>query len=561
MISLDSVWFVVASQAKVAGARMFDRLLLFFALLCLGATLAQAQPSPRRPMPEACQASSADALPELEKRRQTLERDIARQTTEVERVSKSKDGKAGGGGADARTKDLRESLRLRQEDLLEVLFRIECVRAAEPEAPSRSPFKRPQDIIEITTYYATNRKQNGRAPSPPKSTEVRSSSPRSNMVAPIVSIPPTHTPGNLEMPPLWKLERGSDASKHFVLQTVMPLDADAGRKEMAEKLSGMNSKALLVFVHGYNMGFAEAALRTAQMAHDLNFPGMAFFYSWPSANHVRSYWQDEEIARLSESVFEQLIDELSQLPVTDIYVVAHSMGNRIVGHALQARADKGKPDQEPEGVAAGGRRYQRRCLSHRHCTEAGRHAGHAHDRLRVIIRHCAQGVQDRARVQARRRDDWRGRHLSRHRDDRCQQRLGSAAGLRPFLRRRQPVGDQGHQVDHREEGARQAAWLERGRSVTQHLLAAAIAFATAGASSHVPREPQPSLIAPDHAGAALNVEFKALTACASLPISRKPGKNAQAAANSDDVNEVHRRLPVRSMRSRSGLLPRVIRAR
>ena len=105
----------------------------------------------------------------------------------------------------------------------------------------------------------------------------------------------------------------------------------------------MSSKALLVFVHGYNMGFAEAAVRTAQMAHDLNFPGLAFFYSWPSANHVRSYWQDEEIARLSESVFEQLIDELSQLPATDIYIVAHSMGNRIVGHALQARADKGKP--------------------------------------------------------------------------------------------------------------------------------------------------------------------------------------------------------------------------
>jgi esterase/lipase superfamily enzyme len=144
------------------------------------------------------------------------------------------------------------------------------------------------------------------------------------------------------LPTLWKLERDADASKHFVLQAVMPLNVDAARKEMAQKLQGMSSKALLVFVHGYNVGFPEAALRTAQMAHDLNFPGLAFFYSWPSANHVRSYWQDEEIARLSEGVFEQLIDELAQLPATDIYLVAHSMGNRIVGHALQARMDKGK---------------------------------------------------------------------------------------------------------------------------------------------------------------------------------------------------------------------------
>ena len=179
---------------------MFDRQLLFFGLLCLGATLAQAQPSPRRPMPEACQTSSAYALPELEKRRQTLERDISRQTTEVERVSKIKDGKAGGSGADARTKDLRENLRLRQEDLLEVLFRIECVRAAGemPEPPSRAPFKRPgpaKDALEVTTYYATNRKQTG-GTEPAKFYE-GVFEPTLHYGRAVVSIPPTHTPGKL----------------------------------------------------------------------------------------------------------------------------------------------------------------------------------------------------------------------------------------------------------------------------------------------------------------------------------------------------------------------------
>jgi esterase/lipase superfamily enzyme len=206
----------------------------------------------------------------------------------------------------------------------------------------RSPFKRrvPDGVIEVTTYYATNRKQTGSSePAKIYGTAFESTLQYGRA---IVSIPPSHTPGNLELPSLWKLERGADPSKHFVLKAVIPLNADTGRKEMAQKLQAMSSKALLVFVHGYNMGFQEAALRTAQMAHDLNFPGMAFFYSWPSANHVRSYLQDEETARLSEGVFEQLIDELSQLPATDIYIVAHSMGNRIVGHALQARVDKGK---------------------------------------------------------------------------------------------------------------------------------------------------------------------------------------------------------------------------
>ena len=162
----------------------------------------------------------------------------------------------------------------------------------------------------------------------------------------VVSIPMGHTPGSIELPSLWRLERQADPRRHFVLKSVSPLSVDDARKEMAAKLESARAKTLLVFVHGYNVNFAEAALRTAQMAHDLKFPGMPFFYSWPSASQLRAYLKDEETARLSEGVFERLIDELSQLPATDIYVVAHSMGSRIVGHALQRRADKGKPSTQ-----------------------------------------------------------------------------------------------------------------------------------------------------------------------------------------------------------------------
>jgi esterase/lipase superfamily enzyme len=83
-------------------------------------------------------------------------------------------------------------------------------------------------------------------------------------------------------------------------------------------------------------------------------------------------------------VFEQLIDELSQLPVTDIYIVAHSMGNRIVGHALQARADKGKETKNLRELllaAADINANVFRTSSHR----SWRHAGNAHDGLRVFL--------------------------------------------------------------------------------------------------------------------------------------------------------------------------------
>jgi len=316
---------------------MSARVPLFIAALGLCATVTQAQPSLQRPLPKACEVNASETLPQLEQRRQSLEREIAREGASVEQ--KPKDTKSGP-NADMRAKELR--LHEKQGDLLEVLFRIECQRSVEVER-SRNPFAKqnPQQgkAIEITVYYATNRSQTGSTdPWEVYGPEMGRSLQFGHVV---VAIPPAHVPGNLELPSLWKLVR-EDSNKHFDMKSVQVLSVDTARQEMARSLQSMGSKALLIFVHGFNMSFPEAALRTAQMAHDLKFPGMAFFYSWPSASRIRSYWQDEEAARLSEGVFDQLLDELSPLPVTEIYIVAHSMGNRIVGHALQARADKGK---------------------------------------------------------------------------------------------------------------------------------------------------------------------------------------------------------------------------
>jgi esterase/lipase superfamily enzyme len=302
---------------------MLRRLLVLASVVVIGPAAAYAQPAREADL-LACKIPPGATMEILEERRQRLEREAG-----VETAARPAKAEAGGEQRKAR------------EELLEVLFQIDCLNAKlKAQLLTRRFGQAPEGVIEITTYYATNRKQT--AATEPRRIYSAEVADALQYGRAIVSIPPTHTPGNLELPSLWKLEREADPSKHFVLKSVVPLNADAGRREITERLQDMASKSMLIFVHGFNMGFAEAALRTAQIAHDLSFPGMAFFFSWPSANQIRAYWQDEEIARLSESVFEQLIEELTQLPVTDIYVVAHSMGNRVVGHALQARMDKGK---------------------------------------------------------------------------------------------------------------------------------------------------------------------------------------------------------------------------
>ena len=287
-----------------------------FAALVVGNATSHAQPVG----PSQCDASPRAPLAQLQKLKETLERDVA------------------AGQAKGQEKDLRKT----QEQLLDVIFQIDCQQNS--EASVRSVERRARNVaapaaaIEVTTYFATNRKRS--STSEPVKFYGSDFQPAYEYGRALVTIPRTHVPGNLEMPSLWRMELDADPNRHFVLKAVIPLGADSARAEMANRLAGMSSRSLLLFVHGYDTTFADAALRTAQLAHDLQFPGLAFFYSWPSAGSAVRYWRDEEASQLSEAVFEQLLSELSQLPDTNIYIVAHSMGNRIVAGALRSRVIK-----------------------------------------------------------------------------------------------------------------------------------------------------------------------------------------------------------------------------
>lgn len=319
------------------------------------------------------QSASVVELPDDCRGRRDTKPVLDRRKAEIEaRIQTMRAALADVPSEEPRARQMTRDLRRLQEDLLEVIFAADCLRlpppkpalermarpmAAQPPpppptnrslqapAPATPPSVRqaapaPQ-AVEVTAYYATNRV---RATAPATAADTYSNDGIGDLTfgRTVVSIPLSHTAGNIELPQLWKFERTPDPNRHFVLKSVAPLPTDAARQEMSQRLRAMSSKSMLVFVHGYNVSFQDAAMRSAQLAHDLKFPGVPFFYSWPSANRVRAYLQDEETARLCESVFETVLTELSKLPVEEIYIVAHSMGNRVVGHGLQAYVDKGK---------------------------------------------------------------------------------------------------------------------------------------------------------------------------------------------------------------------------
>jgi esterase/lipase superfamily enzyme len=138
------------------------------------------------------------------------------------------------------------------------------------------------------------------------------------------------------------VEQGSlpDPTRYFILREIGETNRENFIKQMNEAGADKES-SLLLFVHGFNVTFADAALRTAQLAHDLQFPGKVMLYSWPSAGAVGDYWKDEDSSRISTPRFRRLLADLLATRLTRIYVVAHSMGTRIVIPAVTTLASQG----------------------------------------------------------------------------------------------------------------------------------------------------------------------------------------------------------------------------
>lgn len=151
-----------------------------------------------------------------------------------------------------------------------------------------------------------------------------------------VPVPPVHLKGRLESPSWWRLEFRPDRSRHVVLLDVTTL----GSSNFFD-LANKRSDECLLFVHGYNVTFADAARRLGQITCDLQFTGLPLLYSWPSCGKPFGYTLDEAtIDWTAPHLLTFLQDLIAKTNVRKVNVVAHSMGSRIVLHALHYLAQR-----------------------------------------------------------------------------------------------------------------------------------------------------------------------------------------------------------------------------
>jgi esterase/lipase superfamily enzyme len=122
-----------------------------------------------------------------------------------------------------------------------------------------------------------------------------------------------------------------------VLLEVKAAPKDRWYSDLESSIGEATTRQAFVFVHGYNVAFADASRRTAQIKYDLGFDGPAILFSWPSHGKKALYLADEANAEWSGPQFADFLVELRQQTgnATEIHVIAHSLGNRVLSRAVE----------------------------------------------------------------------------------------------------------------------------------------------------------------------------------------------------------------------------------
>lgn len=151
-----------------------------------------------------------------------------------------------------------------------------------------------------------------------------------------IAIPPGRRPGSIPI-----ATHDPDPAREFA---VADWDVYAGarpfRAELRRALSRLapEDRELVIYVHGFNNTFAEGVLRIAQLSHDLQLPGVAVHYSWPSAGNPLGYAYDHDSALFARDGLEDLLRIADASGARRVVLVAHSIGSLITMETLRQMA-------------------------------------------------------------------------------------------------------------------------------------------------------------------------------------------------------------------------------
>lgn len=157
----------------------------------------------------------------------------------------------------------------------------------------------------------------------------------------VISVPPERDAGTIKFP---RRNQTPDPKRHFLTaEQEIHLTPEGFADDLRRNLRALpkGKREAVIYVHGFNNTFAEGLYRIAQLAHDLEMPGVTLHYSWPSAGNPLGYVADRDSAMFGRDGLERLIRKTAEAGAERIVIVAHSMGSAVTMETLRQIAIRG----------------------------------------------------------------------------------------------------------------------------------------------------------------------------------------------------------------------------
>jgi len=222
--------------------------------------------------------------------------------------------------------------------------------AGQPRAKNAKEAPRnTNDNADYTVWFGTNRKPNDSASlqlgfSKSRDTKIHYGYCR-------VFIPKSHKIGSTGSSWWQRLRSGTD--DRLKLIEIKGMVANDYWSTISSRLAKLeiSDRDAVIFVHGYNVSFDNAAVRAAQIGFDLSVKGAMAFFSWPSQGALKGYSADEATIEASEPFIAEFVEDfVSRSGAAKVHIIAHSMGNRGVLRAINRIANNA---QRRTGVLIG----------------------------------------------------------------------------------------------------------------------------------------------------------------------------------------------------------------
>ncbi|MFT4438840.1 alpha/beta hydrolase [Caballeronia sp. 15715] len=205
-----------------------------------------------------------------------------------------------------------------------------CIRS------NRSPDEQNATLVKV--FYATDRRPTAESSTDDAAFDCGRGIGKLTYGEAEVSVPPAHQMGWLERPSIFSFRSpDGESSRHFLVSSSRELSLGDWRQAVLSRQEFLGSEEILIFIHGFNVTFDDALMRTAQISKDLQYDGITACFSWGSEESVWGYAADADNAYASADAFATFIRHWKKyFPDSGIHIIAHSMGNRVLFKALQS---------------------------------------------------------------------------------------------------------------------------------------------------------------------------------------------------------------------------------